>query len=267
VVLRRVPSEARLGIRAPFYFQAVEAAEAARKPPGSAGPAAPSRQELSALREELRRDVQTWKSEKVQAFMEDHERQRLEKLLGRMDSLDSVASTPCGSNQIPEPPDSESTERTQSQPESEPSERRMLKLKTFTDFGTEVPYLLDPESGETRACEDFGAGGLEQAPAWEASSSPPEVPRGISEVEESVERYQSHRALYKQARAAEARGIEARTACAAEASTKPDGHQVFLESVGKTVACTVAPCANGGNPRSSAPAGSDLHRAVFPAGT
>ena len=131
------------------------------------------------------------------------------------------------------------TERTQ--PESEPSERRMLKLKTFTDFGTEVPYLLDPESGETHVCEEFGAGGLEQAPDAEASSRIPDIHRGISEVEEQVEQYCSHRALYKQARAADfARGLEARTACAGTKATspKPDGHQVFLDSVGRTVACT-----------------------------
>jgi len=70
-------------------YQALPLQPAESAPPQ--GPAAPSHEELSLLRDGLRGEARLWRSAHARAVMEDHERERIDKVLGRMESFDGAA--------------------------------------------------------------------------------------------------------------------------------------------------------------------------------
>mmetsp|Transcript_25442 Transcript_25442/g.64694 ORF Transcript_25442/g.64694 Transcript_25442/m.64694 type:complete len:1136 (-) Transcript_25442:188-3595(-) len=133
-----------------------------------------AQEEVSQLRNELRDDVRLWQSESVQRMMEDHEKVRIQQVLSRMESISLDAAK---ADSADEP--------------NKPSSKKLLKLSSYTDFGTMVPYLFDPESGDTLAANDSEA-------SADGGVTEKVVPRSISNVEDDVERYCANKSIFQQ---------------------------------------------------------------------
>lgn len=96
--------------------------------------------ERAAKLEALRADVAQLQNSKIAGMMEEHDRERVERLAQKLGSATSGALNKSNAKCADTP--------------SSGQDRKFVKLRTHTDFGTEVPYLYDPESGEVVMPDD-----------------------------------------------------------------------------------------------------------------
>jgi len=117
------------------------------------------------LQRELHRDIALWQSEQVQQMMEEQEKVRVEQLNAKFQAAIAAQGGADGllsrSPSCASPLPSAST-----MPDGQ-----WLKLRGYTDYGTEVPYLYHPETGEVLLLPD-GQSTPAQMPAPSGGESP-----------------------------------------------------------------------------------------------
>jgi len=94
------------------------------------------------LQRELHKDIAVWKSEQVQHMMEEREKARVEQL---NDKFQAAIAAQGGAEGLlsPSPSCASLMPSASTMPDGQ-----WLKLRGYTDYGTEVPYLYHPETGE-----------------------------------------------------------------------------------------------------------------------
>lgn len=115
------------------------------------------------LKEDLRGRVRLWRSQEVQQMMDDSDREQVQRLTSKLEGLLDEAE---------EPP-----------PAAGAHSGQLVKLRTYTDLGSEVQYFYDPEKGETHF------------PHATEKGTVPGVIRTISSFAEGVEQFESYSQL------------------------------------------------------------------------
>jgi len=136
---------------------------------------------MASAKERLRADFMLWQSQEVQESIRDDEKEKVRRLSQRFQK--AIAEEGSEKIRVSGVSDGELSFAGGSQEEDKAS---WVRLKGQTDFGTEVPYYYNPQSGDIRSMS-FDA--QEESNAWARLTAERRSALRMSDFEEHVEEY------------------------------------------------------------------------------